>query len=122
MTNDIGMIKAVQPSVAQTHPTAPIGRAEKGVNGTVDTVAEPRATEAAKEQEPLDDVVNDLNDLVRDLHRELQFSVDQDSGSTVIKVVDRETDEVVRQIPSEELMVLRKRLQEAAGVIFNDSA
>lgn len=40
----------------------------------------------------------------------------------MIKVVDRETDEVVRQIPSEEVMRLRERLQEAAGVIFRDSA
>ncbi len=67
-------------------------------------------------------MVSDLNNLVRELHRELKFSVDQDSGDTVIKVVDRETDEVVRQIPSEEVMHLRKRLQEAAGVFFQDSA
>jgi flagellar protein FlaG len=40
----------------------------------------------------------------------------------VIKVIDRETDEVVRQIPSEEVVRMRKRLQEAAGVIFQDSA
>jgi len=80
------------------------------------------AADAAKEQEPLDEVVSDLNNLVRDLQRELQFSVDEDSGSTVIKVVDRETDEVVRQIPSEELMNLRKRLEKAAGVFFEDSA
>jgi len=37
-------------------------------------------------------------------------------------VVDRETDEVVRQIPSEEVVRLRQRLQEAAGAIFQDSA
>ncbi len=122
MTNDVGMIKAVQPSVVQTHPTAPIGRAEKDVQAAQDTDPARRAAEAAKEQEPLDEVVTDLNNLVRDLQRELQFSVDKDSGSTVIKVVDRQTDEVVRQIPSEELMNLRKRLEEAAGVFFEDSA
>jgi flagellar protein FlaG len=78
--------------------------------------------EQAEKERPLDEVVSDLNKLVRDLHRELRFSVDHDSGETVIKVIDRETKEVVRQIPSEELMALRKRLQEAAGVIFRDSA
>jgi flagellar protein FlaG len=122
MTNDVGMIKAVQPSVAQTHPTAPIGRAPKDVQAAQDADPAGRAAEAAKEQEPLDDVVSNLNNLVRDLQRELQFSVDEDSGSTIIKVVDRETDEVVRQIPSEDLVNLRKRLEEAAGVFFEDSA
>jgi flagellar protein FlaG len=122
MTNDIGMIKAVQPSVAQTHPTAPIGPAQKDVPMVGGSKPARGAADAAKEQEPLDEVVSDLNNLVRDLQRELQFSVDEDSGSTVIKVVDRETDEVVRQIPSEELMNLRKRLEKAAGVFFEDSA
>jgi flagellar protein FlaG len=122
MTNDIGMIKSVQPSVAQTHPTAPAGRAEKDVRVVDGSDAATQAAEAANEQETIDDVVSDLNNLVRDLHRELQFSVDVDSGSTVIKVVDRQTEEVVRQIPSEELMNLRKRLEEAAGVFFEDSA
>jgi flagellar protein FlaG len=121
MSNDIGMIKAVPLSVAQPHPTAPTGRVQKEVHAAKDADAAGRAEEAA-EQEPLGDVVSDLNNLVRDLHRELHFSVDEDSGSTVIKVVDRETDEVVRQIPSEELVHLRKRLQEAAGVFFQDSA
>jgi flagellar protein FlaG len=67
-------------------------------------------------------MVSNLNQLVRELHRELRFSVDKESGDTVIKVIDSETDEVVRQIPSEELMALRRRLEEAAGVIFQDSA
>ena len=119
MSNDIGMIKAVLPTAAQPHPTAPTGQASKDVQAAEDAKA---AKQAAAEQEPLEDVVSDLNNLVRELHRELQFSVDEDSGSTVIKVVDRQTDEVVRQIPSEDLMHLRKRLQEAAGVFFQDSA
>ncbi len=90
----------------QTAPAAPVEEAER----------------ASDEGEPLTEVVSHLNDLVRELHRELEFSVDEDSGDTVIKVIDRETEEVVRQIPSEELMRLRARLQEAAGVIFRDSA
>ena len=129
MTNDIGTTKLVLPPVAQASPTATVGRPKMDVheNGNVaptQQAEEPEKAEKAEEeqQEPLKDVVSHLNDLVRELHRELEFSVDQDSGDTVIKVIDRETDEVVRQIPSEELVHLRKRLQEAAGVIFRDSA
>ena len=122
MTNEMGTIKAVLPTAVQSSPTAPVGRTPeaertKGSPGSAEQVKQ-----AEQNQPPLDDVVSELNNLVRELHRELQFSVDDKSGETVIKVVDRETDEVVRQIPSEDVVRLRQRLQEAAGVIFQDSA
>ena len=128
MTNDIGTIKRALSPATQARPSAARGRPEMDVQEKSNVVpVQPveeadKAEKADEEKEPLQDVVSHLNDLVRELHRKLEFSVDQDSGDTVIKVVDRETDEVVRQIPSEELMHLRKRLQEAAGVIFHDSA
>lgn len=87
--------------------------------------AQTREAEASarKEAEPetLDEVVSGLNEMVQNLHRNLQFSVDDDSGETVIKVVDRETKEVVRQIPSEEVVRLRQRMQDAAGVLFQSA-
>ncbi len=122
MTNDIGTIKAVAPSAVSSGSV-------KSLERTVQTgrAQDPREAGGAQEKRPqdaeqIDKVVSDLNHLVHDLHRELRFTVDHDSGDTVVKVVDRETDEVVRQIPSEELVQLRKRLQEAAGVFFQDSA
>ncbi len=66
----------------------------------------------------LDEVVSGLNDMVQNLHRHLQFSVEEKTGETIIKVVDSETNQVVRQIPSEEIVRLRQRMKEAAGVLF----
>lgn len=124
MSNDIGMIKAVLSPATQSNPAAPTGRPRADVQmmGGPGLARQAGQVGKEKEPEPLEDVVSDLNKLVRELHRELKFSVDEDSGDTVIKVIDRATDEVVRQIPSEEVMHLRKRLQEAAGAIFHDSA
>jgi flagellar protein FlaG len=123
MTNDIGMIKAVT-RLAQTNPSASTGAGGADAPAKTDSGHVRQTEQARKEKaaEPLENVVSDLNKLVHELHRELRFAVDDESGDTVIKVIDRETDEVVRQIPSEEVMRLRKRLQEAAGVIFHDSA
>lgn len=122
MVSDIGMIKAVVPQVTQASPAASATPPEQEARAK--SVVEQVRQQAQQEQEsePLEEVVSDLNNLVRELHRELQFSVDKESGDTVIKVIDKETDEVVRQIPSEEIMELRRRLQEATGVIFRDSA
>jgi len=70
----------------------------------------------------IEETVQELNSLAQDLHRELRFSVDEETGDTVIKIVDQKTDEVIRQIPSEELIELRQRLAAATGAIFSDSA
>jgi len=74
------------------------------------------------DQGQLDQMVSGLNDLVQELHRELQFTLDKESGEVVIKVIDRQTEEVVRQLPPEEVLRLRERLQKAAGAIFRDTA
>jgi len=122
MTSDIGTIKAVLPPAVQSSPAAPAGRTAQA-GGTKDgSASSGHARQVVQDEQPLNDVVSELNSLVRELHRELHFSVDDESGETIIKVVDRETDEVVRQIPSEDVVRLRQRLQEAAGAIFQDSA
>ena len=49
--------------------------------------------------EELQKVVEQLNQHVQMIQRDLQFSVDEDSGHTVVRVVNAETKELVRQIP-----------------------
>ena len=101
-----------------------------GVTGQAEAVSpvnDPRRAEdpsKSKEEKPDDSIegaVSDLNNLAQQMRRELQFSVEEESGELVVKVIDKETDEVVRQIPSEVLLELRKRMTEAAGAIFSDS-
>lgn len=58
---------------------------------------------------------------VQNLQRALQFSVDEESGETVVKVVDAETKEVIRQIPSEEVLAIANRLRSTAGVLLAES-
>jgi flagellar protein FlaG len=128
MANEIGMLNpSVVAPVSRKDPvnaSAAPQRAEQQRNPAAE--ARLQETEQAKKDkgqfEELQDTVNDLNDLVQKMHREVRFSVDDDSGEMIVKVIDRETEKVVRQIPSEEVMRLRQRLEEAAGAIFRDSA
>jgi len=119
MVEEIGMAKSGLSQAERTSPTAKTSK-------TIEQARVREAAEAEKAKEATDEIAEEvatgLNDLVHELHRELHFAVDKDSGDTIIKVVDRATDEVVRQIPSEEMVKLHKRLQETSGVIFQDSA
>ena len=71
--------------------------------------------------EELSNVVTDMNSVAQNLQRNLLFSVDENSGGTFVKVVDKETDETVREIPAKEIREIKARLEEVAGMIFNKS-
>jgi flagellar protein FlaG len=56
-----------------------------------------------------DSTKDPVRPVVNGLGMELEFSVDKDAKVTIIKVVDSETGEVVRQIPPEELVALMRQ-------------
>lgn len=70
----------------------------------------------------LEEALKDVNQQLEVARQSLQFSVDEDLGRTVVKLVDGKTGEVVRQIPSEELLAIAKRLRghkdPPAGLLF----
>lgn len=66
----------------------------------------------------LQQAVDVVNQAVSLEQRSLSFSIDDLSGRSVIKVVDFETDELIKQIPTEELLKVAqdiKRLQDEMG-------
>lgn len=60
----------------------------------------------------LDSAVSQLNDFVQSVQRNLQFEVDSDLGQTIVKVVDQQTQKVIRQIPDEVAVRLAEKLQQ----------
>ena len=84
----------------------------------------PPAEQEVKEidQAELSQAVKQINDFVQDIQRDLEFSVDDDTGRTVIRVFDSKTDELIRQIPNEEVLELAKNLKETNGLLFNAKA
>lgn len=54
--------------------------------------------------------------------RELEFRVDEDTGRTIITVRNKETGEVVRQIPSEEVIALARLLADGRAALVDSEA
>ena len=52
----------------------------------------------------------------------VEFSLDADSGRVVVKIIDRATQEVVRQIPMEEMLALAKALDKFQGLLLQTKA
>lgn len=83
--------------------------------------AEP-AEQAKAQPENVVSAVNKINEFIQVIRRDLQFSVDADTGMTVVKVMDSESQEVIRQIPSEEVLAIAANLEEARGLLFKAKA
>ena len=66
--------------------------------------------------------VEKIQNSVDKLAQNLQFSIDEDTGKTVVKVLDSQTQEVIRQFPSEEAISIARALDKAQGLLFNDKA
>lgn len=75
-----------------------------------------------KVQESAKEAASKLQDFVSSVGTSLRFSVDDDSGQTVIKVLDPESQKVLRQIPSEEALALSKALDNFKGLLVRQKA
>lgn len=71
------------------------------------------------ERERVAEAIKRIQEFVDETQRGLQFSIDDDTGRTVVKVIARHTGEVIRQLPSEEALELAKRLQDAGSILFS---
>ncbi|WP_297808885.1 flagellar protein FlaG [uncultured Methylophaga sp.] len=82
---------------------------------------EQQELERQQRAEALQQKVTELNDYMQNFNRSLQFTVDENSGDSVVKVIDSETDEVVRQIPSEALLDARNAAEKYRGILLEIS-
>lgn len=78
--------------------------------------------EQQKQTESIKQTVAELNNHMQNFNRTLQFSVDETSGDSVVKVIDSETEEVVRQIPSQELLDVRNAAEKYRGILLEVKA
>lgn len=70
----------------------------------------------------LEQMAEEMQTFIGSFNRSLQFKVDEDSGRNVVTVLDGDTGDVIRQIPSEELLDVINRLNEASGGLLDTKA
>ena len=77
------------------------------------TAVETQEVEMELSQEALEKVVSQLNAYIQNTQRDVDFSVDDATGRVVVRVVDSVSEEVIRQIPSEEMLAISRHLVES---------
>lgn len=97
-------------------------KAEK-INAVGNTPATKPITEkATPPAQELEKITNHLNEFMKELKVGLNFEVNKEDGELLIKVVDTETKETIRQIPAELTLHLRKTLDNTQGIILRTEA
>ena len=76
------------------------------------STAQPQQSATAQTPEQLADNVAYLNQFLQRFDTALQFEMDDQYSEMVVRIVDRETKEVIRQIPSEETLAFAKFFKE----------
>lgn len=80
----------------------------------------PPETTQVMSRSDVEDAVSRINDFVQKSQRTLNFQLDEDSGQTVIRVYDKESAELIRQIPGELALELARKLNdEEPSLLFS---
>jgi len=74
------------------------------------------------DSEQVKEAARKINEQLNALRQGLEFSVDEATGSTVVRVVDGETGQTIRQIPSEEVLAISRSLERLQGVLLKQEA
>ena len=104
-------------------PSANTGTPQKsdglsGLNG----VSGLSATDAVQDATPVqtENALREVNASLKAIG--LEFEVDEDTDKMVVKVIDKETGEMIRQMPSEEVIRIAKVLGKMQGMLVSETA
>lgn len=118
-------------TTAALPPGGKQSRAAEAAIGAAATTPKPAPTEA-REPAAVPPPVLDVDLIKRSMEKvkiavapvahDLQFSMDEDSGRPVVRVIDTTTQEVIRQIPGEEVLRMAKELDRMQGLLLRQTA
>lgn len=98
----------------QLRPPAPLQAAADAVAAV--------ATAQAGNQNQIKKALEEVSRMVQSLGGSLEFSIDQQTGKTLVRIIDTSTNELIRQIPSEEMLTIARSLDKLQGLLLKQQA
>ena len=110
------------PSSAAISVTQKTSMSDTDVASPPVSTVRPKVDNKSESEEQIKQAVQKIQETVDNLAHNLRFSIDENTGRTIIKVLDAHTDEVIRQIPTKEAIEIARTLDKVQGLLFNDKA
>jgi len=109
--SETGNFNTDLPSVAARQAATPVQ--------TVNAVQQPASVPSMSQT---NEALKQINDTMKKLSQDLEFTLDEDSERPVVKVVDQQTKEIIRQIPTQEALEIAKALDRVQGLLIRQKA
>ena len=93
---------------------------QAGAEGPV--LATSGAEDAGTQSGQLQGAVDAINAFLKPISSSIEFSIDEDSGKTIVKLMDKETNTVLRQYPSKEALAIAKDIDKLQGLLVKTEA
>ena len=111
----------VAPSSGRTAPTA--GANQAGATAAVAVAQSAAAAPQATASDQVRKAAQQVNEALKGTaSSELEFSVEADNKQVVVRLVDSQTKELIRQIPSEEMVAMSKAIDNLSGLLIQQKA
>jgi len=68
----------------------------------------------------VENAVKTLNDFTEMVAQNIKFSMDEESGKIIVKVVDTKTQEILRQFPSVEALSIARSIDKMQGLLIHE--
>lgn len=118
MSNPVPAIPAKDSHWTQMLVSGALGAGTRG--GAVAGAKDEAREEATPVQ--LEQAVRQVNTALALREVGLQFEVDKDTDKLIVKVIDRTSGEVIRQIPNEDVLRIAKLMSEGKGLLVDHAA
>lgn len=122
---DIGQISSATKStirVDQSIPAANTVNANVKAPAAVLTASAVQQPDATASESQVGQALQSINKALQKLSSNLEFTVDADSNRTIVKVMDTQTQEIIRQMPSVEAIEISKALDKLQGLLVKQKA
>jgi len=116
-----GLVSNGKPVNVSTSPA--IGTAQPVESSVLSQVSAVKVAEQPLSSAQLESALNDANKVFEQSNRSLEFSVDTDTKRSIVKLIDTETGDLIRQFPSEEMLAIASAIgQFQQGVLLNQKS
>lgn len=108
-------IMGLAPGVLDQNRKPPTGAQKATIKGEKEESAKVREEARSK----IENIAQAMDNYVKSIQRDLEIRVDGATGKVIVKVLYKESGEVLREIPPEEMLNLAAKMEEMTGALFN---
>jgi len=93
---------------------------ENAIKSQPDSLQEQNEYKQEELEEDVKKSVDDINDIVKKIKEDLAFELHDETERMMVKVIDRKTQEVIKELPPEEMLDLTARIHEMVGLLIDE--